>query len=769
MSILSFPTSQFTASSASNTASAASETGLAWHLKASTGATYGINAASVWGDYTGRGIKVGVFDDGVDRSNSYLSGSVTFADGVRSSSDSEHGTAVAGIIGADRIVGSAAVGIAYDSVMADRMVIGLNPSELATVMADQKTYDVVNHSWGWGTPFKIDSSDPIYSAFCAMLKDGADYGRGGLGTAMVVAAGNFRTSGLDTNACNFTNDRHVITVSALTSEGAVTTYASAGASVLLSGVSRGGNLGGITTTDIAGAGGYTTTDINTDFGGTSAATPEVSGVIALMLEANSALGWRDIKEILAYSAQSVSVAGTVTNGADTWNGGGMNFSNNSGFGIVDAHAAVRLAETWFQTQTSANEQSVSAAMTTRTVITDNGTTSFKFNLAAGIDIETVELFLNINHTDASQVSVQIVSPDGTVSDVLARQRSGELSGWTMTSNAFLGEHSGGEWTVKVSDGLKGTIGAVTNAELRAFGSTDTVNETFVFTDDYSKVMTYARAHIDAQQGEHTFNAAAVTSGSTLDLVAGTYAIDGVLGSITAGTDITRVFTGDGNDHINGSNLASILSGGRGNDVITGGAGDDLLAGGQGNDVLDGKGGIDTAFMQGKVSDWTITGDRYHAEARSADQTDVLVNVERVAFSDGLLAFDTEGSAGYCYRIYEAAFNRTPDEQGLSYWVKQMDKGMNVTEVAARFIDSAEFAAQYGAKPAQEVFVDKLYHNILDRAPDQGGYEFWLGTLKSGGYTEAEVLARFSDSFENRGNVDPTLTHGTKLTGTYFAF
>ncbi|WP_368735133.1 S8 family serine peptidase, partial [Escherichia coli] len=81
---------------------------------------------------------------------------------------------------------------------------------------------------------------------------------------------------------------------------------------------------------LPGSAGYAAGSVTTTFGGTSAAAPQVTGTVALMLEANPNLGWRDVRTILAMSAEQPTAIATVTNGASNWNGGGMRFSNDTG-------------------------------------------------------------------------------------------------------------------------------------------------------------------------------------------------------------------------------------------------------------------------------------------------------------------------------------------------------------------------------------------------------------------------------------------------------
>jgi hypothetical protein len=136
------------------------------------------------------------------------------------------------------------------------------------------------------------------------------------------------------------------------------------------------------------------------------------------------------------------------------------------------------------------------------------------------------------------------------------------------------------------------------------------------------------------------------------------------------------------------------------------------------------------------------------------------NIERLAFLDVSVAFDTKNVAGKAYRIYKAAFDRTPDGGGLGYWIAQMDKGMDVVEVAARFIDSPEFRSLYGTNPSNAEFLTEVYSNVLDRTPDEAGLAWWVNEMKTNpAKSWQKVLADFSESTENQANVASLIANG----------
>lgn len=141
----------------------------------------------------------------------------------------------------------------------------------------------------------------------------------------------------------------------------------------------------------------------------------------------------------------------------------------------------------------------------------------------------------------------------------------------------------------------------------------------------------------------------------------------------------------------------------------------------------------------------------------------LINYDRVLLTDKTIGLDLNGSAGQAYRVYKAAFDRDPmqgDTVGLGFWIAQIDNGMDMVEVAARFIDSNEFRSLYGNDASDGDFLIGLYRNVLDRAPDAGGYAWWMDQLENNPEkTWEKVLADFSESPENQANVAELIGNG----------
>ncbi|MFZ6733734.1 DUF4214 domain-containing protein [Undibacterium sp. Ji42W] len=213
----------------------------------------------------------------------------------------------------------------------------------------------------------------------------------------------------------------------------------------------------------------------------------------------------------------------------------------------------------------------------------------------------------------------------------------------------------------------------------------------------------------------------------------------------------------------GADLITI-NGGGGRLHVNAGSGNDAINVGTGNHNIDGGTGLDTVIMAGNASNFAITpvGPAFQLRVKSSGDIDSLFNVERLQFSDKSVALDINGTAGQAYRLYQAAFGRKPDLEGLGYWIKDMDKGSSLTTVAAGFFQSAEFQKLYGANPSTTTLITNFYQNVLHRAPDQAGFDYWNNQLSKGQITAAGALASFCESTENQAQVIGTIQNGIEF-------
>jgi len=198
-------------------------------------------------------------------------------------------------------------------------------------------------------------------------------------------------------------------------------------------------------------------------------------------------------------------------------------------------------------------------------------------------------------------------------------------------------------------------------------------------------------------------------------------------------------------------------------TILGTPGHDTLIGTRADDSVDGGGGVDTFVLEGFRDEYRVStqgGAVTIVDLLGLEGSDTLRNVERLSFDDGyFISYETSGFPAEAYRLYQAAFDRTPDKGGLGYWIGQMGDGAPLHAVADAFVHSQEFSTLYGVAPSNGALVTALYANVLDRAPDAGGYAHWVGALDSKALTLAEVLVDFSESAENQAKVVGSLQAG----------
>lgn len=256
-------------------------------------------------------------------------------------------------------------------------------------------------------------------------------------------------------------------------------------------------------------------------------------------------------------------------------------------------------------------------------------------------------------------------------------------------------------------------------------------------------------------GVNTFDFSACSDGAAIDLRPGAFSATAAgynnIG-IAYGVTVQRAIGGDGADTIRCNDTGSVIDAGGGADIIHGGAGSDRIGGGAGIDRVRLEGSL-SQFSVARLADgWSVSG----------QGSDVLAGVERLLFSDTAYALDIDGLAGGVYRLYRAALGRAPDEGGLGYWIGAGDGGVALAAMAQGFIDSAEFAAAYGALD-NAGFVARLYANVLQRAPDDAGLAFHLDLLERGVTSRNLTLLAFSESAENQDALAGVIGNGFAYT------
>ncbi|MBT4288463.1 MAG: S8 family serine peptidase, partial [Deltaproteobacteria bacterium] len=231
-------------------------------------------------------------------------------------------------------------------------------------------------------------------------------------------------------------------------------------------------------------------DYTATFNGTSSAAPVLSGAIALMLNANSNLTWRDVKHILITTAAktpltvnhgkvTVSLSGGQYTVEDTWvtNGAGHEFHNWYGFGQLDVDAAVAAASgyTLNSLGTFVETAWVADGGITDGTIDDNNISGANDTIVFGttLTIETVQIKISVSHNYVGDLGIELTSPAGTKS-ILLNARNGfsssdDLTNMVLTSNAFYGETSNGTWTIKVVDADAVTSGTFDSWSMKVNG------------------------------------------------------------------------------------------------------------------------------------------------------------------------------------------------------------------------------------------------------------------------------------------------------------
>ena len=430
----------------------------------------------------------------------------------------DHGTGVAGLIAAAANNGIGGRGVAPAAALRGFNFLSASAPEIAYFDAlgmsdaNPQSDDVHVFNMSFGV---IGSAEDASADGRELFRSGVTDLRDGRGALYVKAAGNeFNdctepdadplldlSTELGCTAANLdgtNNLPYLIVTGAFSANGKRSSYSSAGAALWVvapagedgidrpamittdqMGTDRGSDLyrGGLADNAEANPLG----DYTNRFNGTSAAAPNASGAIALLLETQPELTWRDVKHILAKTARQLhadippvrvafgGVPAVLQHGWIT-NAAGYPFHNWYGFGAVDVDAALALAATHAPDSLGAFTESDPFRLATGVTVPDHdggGLTQIQnvTGLSRTANVEAVQLRIEVTHDRPRELGLELVSPAGTRS-VINPVFNHALIGvdnpldWTILSNAFYGEPPTGEWTLNVIDAAEGTIGTL---------------------------------------------------------------------------------------------------------------------------------------------------------------------------------------------------------------------------------------------------------------------------------------------------------------------
>ena len=662
-----------------------------WYLKNNgdrgTSAGLDVNIAGAWADgYTGKGVRVAINDDGIDLNHSEFASNlqkdltynsinkVTGANAYSAGSGytpaadaNEHGTVVGSIVGmaAD---GKGMVGMAPNATLISGLAVaqGADVPALFNYMTTVAKVDVSVNSYGADPAFSENflpqaPSEADRNYLAAIEKAGKE-GRGGLGTVIEVSAGNKGPEKADAAMTGTTNNKYIITAGAMDEMGNKASYSTPGASVLVSsfggenqsGKDQSDNSGfGIASADISGSSlGYNKTSVaNGDYAfqntGTSYSGPMVAAAAALMLQANPLLGFRDVANILALTARAVGTTNNYTQtSGNLANFGGLQFSRDVGFGLIDVTAAVRLAASWTDTaKTAANWVSSEAKSGAGAATISSTGISVSATLTKNVIIERMEFDLTIDTKVSSDLKAVITSPSGTQITLFDSPMTNEDGTWPGTfqvgATAFFGEQSAGTWTLQLIDKNTGTVAQYKDLTVRAWGSEVTSDNHYVLTDAFKGSKT-----VSDDAGTDLIDAAAVSTGVTINLNAGqTSTIAGGTFTIAANTQIENAFGGAGKDTLIGNDLGNVLRGNGGADTLTGNGGADIF--------MFGKASESTPQAADTITDFTVGTDKIDvrlidADLKSAGKQDLKFIGQATTLLADSLAFKYDGGNTVVY-------------------------------------------------------------------------------------------------------------------------
>ena len=400
-----------------------------------------------------------------------------------SPADIGHGSAVAGIIAAKTNNGLGVRGLApYAKIAGSNWLESESTEELEKVWYSEINSDAIlvsNNSWG---AYVLE--DYAYEEILALATSEL---RGTKGRVFTFASGNFRKDFGNANLSYLSNNPYAITVASLNHKDSYSIYSNPGSNVLVS--AYGGeyyyDAPTIMTTllmgksyyqsELIGKEGSITVDEDSArnytyvMNGTSAATPMVSAIIALTLEACPQLSYRDIRWLIAHTSKKID----ITNKTWVQNTAGLWHSIDYGYGKINALGMVEDCRSqYFRTLPPLQKEAVSKIGLSTVIPDTNSSVITPITFLKEMQVEWLGLTLQIDHPFAGDLEINLISPQGTKTTIMTLTEThynAYKEGFRFSSVAFIDENASGVWSVEVIDRLSGDFGTLQSIKLEIYG------------------------------------------------------------------------------------------------------------------------------------------------------------------------------------------------------------------------------------------------------------------------------------------------------------
>ncbi|CAC5363920.1 FURIN [Mytilus coruscus] len=452
-----------------------------WYLNGDISPTMKVDKAWAAG-YSGKGITIAVLDDGLQTDHPDLAVNIDTANNrdiydndydPNPTNGSSHGTEVSGLIGAVKDNSICVVGVAFKSTLIGIRILGalgISDSDEAQALTHYiSKVDIYSNSWGPDDGIGFNGPKSITKA---ALQNGVTYGRNGKGVIYIWAAGNGGTTD-NCNADGYVNSIYTVAITSV-QIGQNAWYAEVCAPVLAA--AYGGSKSDkflTTTTTPSGC-------KNKGVEGTSYAAPIASGIVALTLEANPNLTWRDIQHLIVLTSNRNGFNDTY----DNWsiNGAKKEFNQVLGFGLMDAEGMISYGKNWVPVpiQQTCTLSKRSPSLNTTTAVYDSITVTSR-DCSSINYLEHVVVDITFSYSSLrGSTQLYLISPSGTISHLLHYRYQDEedtsAAGnqtWAFMSVHFWKENPTGTWYLEIHSYLNTVTVTLNSWSLKFYGtSTD---------------------------------------------------------------------------------------------------------------------------------------------------------------------------------------------------------------------------------------------------------------------------------------------------------